>query len=261
MASEEIISLLILLSCTAVIIGIIIIILFLVFQKRKAQLIQEKRLAEQRLLQEIANAQIEIKEATLRNISWELHDNIGQLLSVAKIQLNHIKGQKEAINEVSNTLSKSIQELRALSKTSNPEYLEKINLVEALDLEINRFNRLNFIKGTLEIKGALFELNKNTNLIVFRIIQEFFSNAIKHSKATELTTILDYTTDFLYITVSDNGIGFDVEKNQTEGIGLMNIKNRVKLINAQSSLTSVINKGTQLTIKIPKHHETLHSNR
>ena len=137
MASEEIISLLVLLSCTAVIIGVIIIILFLVFQKRKAQLIQEKRLAEQRLLQEIANTQIEIKEETLRNISWELHDNIGQLLSVAKIQLNHIEGQQDAIEEVSNTLSKSIQELRALSKTSNPEYLEKINLVDKSSFFMN----------------------------------------------------------------------------------------------------------------------------
>lgn len=261
MEQKELDLILITYSVIGITIIIIIVVLFVVFQKRKEQLIQDKRLAEQRLLQEIANTQIEIKEATLRNISWELHDNIGQLLSVAKIQLNHIEGQEEAINEVRHTLSKSIKELRALSKTSNPEFLEKINLVEALDLEINRFNRLNFIKGTLEIKGALFELNKNTNLIVFRIIQEFFSNAIKHSKATELATILDYTTDFLYISVSDNGIGFDVEKNQTEGIGLMNIKNRVKLINAESSLTSVINEGTQLTIKIPKHHETLNSNR
>ena len=251
MEREEIISLLILLSSTAVIIGIIIIILFLVFQKRKSQLILEKKETEQKLLQEIAKTQIEIKETTLRNLSWELHDNIGQLLSVAKIQLNHIDANREAKEEVNQTLSKSIKELRALSRISNPEYLENIDLIEALEIEINRFNRLNFIKASIEIKGDKHHLNKNENLITFRIIQEFFSNSIKHSRATKLNVSLDYQTNFLYITVHDNGIGFDTSDQNLKGLGLINIENRAKLIKAEAKLTSANNKGTQLSIKIP----------
>ncbi|MGB0880303.1 MAG: histidine kinase, partial [Polaribacter sp.] len=109
-------------------------------------MLQEQEDAKKRFEKEIAETQIEIREETLRNISWELHDNIGQLLTLAKIQLQNATPNN--IKEVSKTITKGLHEVRSLSKLINPEAIKKINLKKAIQLEVDRFNRLQFIKST-----------------------------------------------------------------------------------------------------------------
>ena len=171
-----------------IILIVAIIALFLVFIKRKNKLLSEKQLAQREFENAIAETQIEIREQTLRNISWELHDNIGQLLTLAKIQLHQISDKNNGISEVTDTISKSLTELRALSKLINPDALKNIMLPEALSLEVARFNRLNFIEATLTINGEEEIIDDKAEIILFRILQEFFSNTIKHAKASELRT-------------------------------------------------------------------------
>ncbi len=228
---------------------VIIIVLFLVFIKRKNKLLTEKQLAQREFENAIAETQIEIREQTLRNISWELHDNIGQLLTLAKIQLHQLDNTNENVAEVSDTISKSLTELRALSKLINPDALKNIMLPEALNLEVARFNRLNFIEATLTINGDEEIIDDKAEIILFRILQEFFSNTIKHAKASELDVILTYTPEQLTIIAKDNGKGFDKSvENPNKGIGLQNMKSRGKLIGAEIELESELEKGTKLTI-------------
>ncbi len=225
---------------------VFLIVLFTVFQRRKNQLLREKEIEKKRFEQEIAETQIEIREETLRNISWELHDNIGQLLTLAKIQLQN--ATPENIDEVSETISKGLTEIRALSKLINPEFINNIKLKEALALEIERFNRLNYIAASLTVLGEEQEVNKKHAIIIFRILQEFFSNTIKHSKAAHLDVTLNYQKDVLEITAADDGKGFEIKDFSTKGIGLQNIKSRASLINATIKFDSEINKGTRLQI-------------
>lgn len=222
---------------------VVLIILFIVFQNKKKILLIDKAETKKRFEREIAETQIEIREETLRNISWELHDNIGQLLTLAKIQLQNTS--PENINEVSETITKGLTEVRALSKLINPEAIKNIRLIEAIQLEIDRFNRLNFIKSVLIIKGKEFPIDKKANIIIFRILQEFFSNTIKHSKGKNLNVDLDFRQNELVIIAKDDGIGFSSETIAT-GIGLENIRNRAKLIGATAVFTSEENKGTTL---------------
>ena len=175
----------------------------------------------------------------------EERDNIGQLLTLAKIQLQ--SATTENIQEVSNTITKGLTEVRALSKLINPEAMSTIDLREAVQLEIDRFNRLNFITSTLEVSGNERDIEQKSSIIIFRILQEFFSNTIKHARASELNVTLAYGETDLLITAKDNGIGFSSEVKK-EGIGLINIKNRAKLINATAQFTSEKNKGTTLEI-------------
>ena len=105
---------------------IFIVLLFGVFQKRKNLLLQQQEETKKRFEREIAETQIEIREETLRNISWELHDNIGQLLTLAKIQLQ--SASVDNFNDVSETITKGLTEVRALSKLINPEAIKNINL-------------------------------------------------------------------------------------------------------------------------------------
>ncbi len=228
-----------------VLITIALLVLFSVFKKNKDFLLRLREEEQKRFEREIAETQIEIREETLRNISWELHDNIGQLLTLAKIQLQN--SSPESIQEVSNTITKGLTEVRALSKLINPEAIKNINLREAIQLEIDRFNRLQFIESKLEIKGLEFDIEKKASIIIFRILQEFFSNTIKHSKASKLSVFLDFKLDSLYILAEDNGVGFS-KKIASNGIGLENIKNRAKLIGAEAIFESEIDKGTSLSI-------------
>jgi len=241
----------ILLISTIVIVVMVLflIILFTVFQRRKNHILQEKENEKKRFEREIAETQIEIREETLRSISWELHDNIGQLLTLAKIQLQ--SANAENLKDISETISKSLTEIRALSRLINPEFVNNINLKEAIQLEVERFNRLNYIESSLQIIGEDQEVNKKHGIIIFRMLQEFFSNTIKHAKASKLHVVLTFNENILRIIAKDNGVGFNVSNENGQGIGIQNIKTRAKLINAEVNLTSESEKGTVLKIEYP----------
>ena len=224
---------------------IIVIVLFSVFARRKNRLLREQAEAKKAFDRELAESQIEIREETLRNISWELHDNIGQLMTLAKIQAQMSLEKPEMMIEASETIGAAIDELRALSKLINPEALKSLSLREAVSLEIERFNRLKFIAAKLTVKGTVVPIEANTQIILFRILQEFFSNTIKHSKASSLKVVLDYTEEKLTITAADNGVGFEKD-DDFMGIGLKNMKTRAKLINSTLNIDSVKGEGTAL---------------
>lgn len=226
-------------------ISIFIVFIFFLFVKRKNNLLQAQKTAKQQFEQEISKTQIEIREQTLRNISWELHDNVGQLLTLAKIQLQN--SAQSDLNEVKETIGKSLNEIRSLSKAINPDVINNLRLNEAVQLEIDRFNRLDFINATLQIQGEIKQLKGQSEIIIFRILQEFFSNTMKHAQASKLDVLFHYSNEALTITAQDNGVGFDTS-TKAGGIGLQNMKNRCKLINAKINIISSIDNGTQLKI-------------
>ncbi|WP_375252639.1 MULTISPECIES: sensor histidine kinase [Dokdonia] len=228
---------------------VVVVVLFSVFMKRKNSLLLEQEEAKQRFEREITETQIEIREETLRNISWELHDNIGQLLTLAKIQTQNSGGSQQDLDEAVATIGKGLTEIRALSKLINPEALKNMSLPEALNLELERFERMAYLKPSLKISGSPIEIDKKIETIIFRILQEFFTNTIKHSKATHLDVHLNYRGDTVLITVKDNGVGFDYEKARAKnGIGLTNIETRAKLIGATIQYMSQVNEGTTLSL-------------
>ncbi|MHA7055925.1 sensor histidine kinase [Aquimarina sp. M1] len=234
-----------------IILVVLIITLFWVFQKRKNSLLLQQKEAEKKFERAIAETQIEIREETLRNISWELHDNIGQLLTLAKIQVDVAKEDPERLSEVTETITKSLTELRALSKLINPDAIKSLSLTEAIGLEVERFNRLQFIDATLSSNTEVRTLDDKAEIIIFRILQEFFSNTIKHSKASKLNVNVRYDTEKLVINAKDDGVGFemkDLTSRQHIGIGLCNMQNRGKLINAVVSIDSAKGKGTAMTL-------------
>ncbi len=237
----------------ALLLVLMIIVLLSVFVRRKNKLVNQQQQAKQSFEKELAESQVEIREATLRNISWELHDNVGQLLALAKIQAQTVKEHPKRIDEVVEIIGSALNELRALSKLINPEALKNLTLGQAIKLEVDRFNRLNFIKSTLTERGIKNILDPKVEIILFRILQEFFSNTIKHSKAETLDVVLDYNNG-LHISAKDNGIGFLTDKS-VEGIGLSNMQNRAKLIGASLQIYSVLEQGTTIEINLPTKKE------
>ncbi len=227
----------------------LLVFLFIIFQKKKNYLLVKQAEDAQQFEKEIGESQIEIREQTLRNISWELHDNIGQLLTLAKIQLQSVPDNPGNIKEVNDNLTNILNEVRSLSKIINPDYISSIKLTDALELEMSRFNRLKYIDSKLDIIGEPVAMNAKVEIVIFRILQEFFSNTMKHSKATKLRVSINYEKeDNIIIIASDNGVGFDSSLHSKNGIGLVNMKKRGVLINTEVSLQSKINEGTLLTL-------------
>jgi len=228
----------------------IIIVLFVVFARRKNKLILNQERTKKDFERELAETQIEIREETLRNISWELHDNIGQIMTLAKVKAQNAGDNPEKMKQAAKLIGEGLDELRALSKIINPEAIKKLTLKEAVQLEIERFNRLRFIEANLSVKGDRYDIGDSEQIIIFRILQEFFSNTIKHSQATNLNVVLNYDSDELFISANDNGIGF-MNSEDYDGIGLKNMKTRARLINAHLEINSEESKGTNLTLVYP----------
>lgn len=236
-------------TITTIILVMIIITLFGIFQTRKNKYIEAKKQFEQ----EIAKSRTEIQEQALKNIGWELHDNVGQLLSVARMQLNILQAKipdncKGDAADISELVGNCLKEIRLLSKTLNPDVIREIGLVKSIELELERFNKLNFLKANLEIEGEEQEITHKDEIIIFRILQEFFANVIKHSKAHSLLVRLIYKPNELVILAIDDGVGFNYSEID-KGSGLMNMQSRAELIGASYLLQSLPEKGVKLTLK------------
>ena len=233
-----------------------VVVFFIAFQRRKNKFLIERLEAQQRFQEELANSQLEIQEQTFKNIAWELHDNVGQLLSVANLQLNMLinvsaENMKGQIQETKDVIVATVEEVRSLSKTMNTEVILNNGLVKSVQVELERFNRLNFLQADLKIDGDDDRSIKNEDeIIIFRILQEFFSNVIKHARANKLFVHLDYKKDALEINVVEDGVGFNMAK-KSHSSGLRNMNSRAKLLGAEFKLQSALGEGTQLLLIYP----------
>ncbi|KJD34802.1 histidine kinase [Tamlana nanhaiensis] len=248
--------LLIYMIAVLVIITSLVIVFFIVFQKRKNKLLLDKIKQQQAFEQEIAQAQTETQEQTLKNIGWELHDNVGQLLSFASMQLSILKMQvqdevKDKFKDTTEALSQSLHEVRQLSRTLNNEVVLNIGFEKSINNELKRLKKMKFASAELKVVGDKIEFeNRKHEIIIFRILQEFLSNSVKYSEAENLKVNLDYKPERLIITAEDDGKGFDMSTIK-KGAGLLNMKSRANLVNAKLDLTSQPNEGVQMVIDYP----------
>ncbi len=239
-----------------VIITGLVILFFVVFQKRKNKLLLDKIKQQQAFEAELVQAQTEAQEQTLKNIGWELHDNVGQLLSFANMQLSILKMQvgeelRDKFKDASEALGSGLKEVRALSKTLNNDVILNIGFEKSITNELDRLKRMKFKSATLECSGTKVAFrDKKHEIIIFRIIQEFLSNSVKYSSATNLTIGLHYSDTHILITAKDDGIGFDVAEVE-KGSGLINMKSRAELLGATLSLQSQLNAGVELQLIYP----------
>jgi signal transduction histidine kinase len=235
---------------------IVFVIFFSVFQKRKNQLLIDKIEQQQKFDEELVKTQQEIQEETLKHVGRELHDNVGQLLAVATMQLNAAAkvvndDVKSKVDSASEALKDSLTEVRALSKSLNSDVIFNLGFDTTVKNELERLEKSGLINTDLKIKGekAHFE-NKKDEIILFRILQEFFSNTLKYAEAETLNVVLDYRENALEVTVNDNGKGFDVDAI-AKGSGLVNMEKRAELISAKFGLQSNNVNGTSLNITYP----------
>lgn len=233
-----------------------IILFIILYQRRYYRHIKEKQLLETHYTQQLLQSQLEMQEQTFNSISQEIHDNVGQVLSLAKVQLN-IMAQQKAYNEnmvadVKESVGKAMTDLRDIAKSLNSDRIRDASLPEITALELQRISRAGIMIATLQTEGEEHHLRSQNKLIVFRIIQEALHNSIKHSAATTIEVRFLYSLTDLTIHIADNGIGFDMELlSKKDGLGLKNMINRAALIGGNAKIESSINKGTFITLSCP----------
>jgi two-component system, NarL family, sensor histidine kinase UhpB len=217
----------------------------------------ERELSEQQLLlqKQLTENTIQTQERERAELGKELHDNINQILATAKLftEMAISEGgmRDEFLRRSYSHIVNAISEIRKLSHELIPPSLGDIGLNDALQEMVNSLNSAQRIKIHLKTEGLRkAELSENKKLMVFRIVQEQLNNILKHSKASNVEVELNTAQNFLYVTIKDNGIGFDPAK-KTNGIGLRNIGNRVEVYNGQMKIKSAPGKGCELRIVIP----------
>ncbi|WP_339756377.1 histidine kinase [uncultured Winogradskyella sp.] len=232
------------------------VVFFTTFQRRKNQLLLDNIKQQKQFDEELIKTQQEIQEETLKHVGRELHDNVGQMLVLATMQMNAVaKVAKEDIkvkvDNASSALKETLTEVRALSKSLNSDVIFNLGFDATVKNEIERLNKTGLIQTSVTISGEKVDFeNKKDDLILFRILQEFSSNTLKYAEAENLDITLNYLEGKLKIEVNDDGNGFDTDSAE-KGSGLINMEKRADLINASFNLESKTDKGTKLTIVYP----------
>lgn len=251
--------LIIVLISSLILLGLIsvVIILFYIFQNSKSRLIIEN----EKLEQEVSLSKIEIRENFLRNVGKELHDNVGQLLSVAKLQLNMYEN-KSKIRDSINLIGQSLEEIRNLSKVTDPDVILNMGLLESCEIEVARLNKLKEVNAELIIPKESIQLPQKAEIILFRIVQESLQNIIKHANANDIKIAIKQTPKIITLCIQDNGDGFEMNSPDFKmGSGLLNMRERSKLIGAEFEMQSIPNQGTELTIRYQLKNDYHNKNR
>jgi len=235
-----------------IIISIIIIFAFMAYRIFIQKILKEKSLQYQLELdhqKEVALQFTLVQENERKRIAEALHDDVGNKLNILSLWVNNedtwnnIKSKKIITQQV----PELIEATRTISHSLYPVNLEKFGLLHTLDeLMANIADSLSIqliLKYDYQPRAISFELQ------LYRIIQEFLSNVIKHAKAKSMMIYIRDTKDVVTLILSDNGIGFDIDELQ-KGMGLQNIDSRIKSINGICKWKSIQNKGTRLLIKI-----------
>jgi len=206
----------------------------------------------------VIRAIIETQEAERIRVGKNIHDSIGQRLAATKRFLEELSlknpelKENEIFKRSKETVNSTIMELKNICFNIMPKTLEIIGLPGAVKELINQSQ----IKGSFDIDFRVAEnfpvLNKQLEIAIFRIVQEFISNSMSHAGAGKIVLNFERSVNELELTLKDNGKGFDLKKAySSKGMGLKNIYSRVQSYNGSISVDSKDNEGTEFKIKIP----------
>ncbi|EOR93100.1 two-component sensor histidine kinase [Arcticibacter svalbardensis MN12-7] len=238
-------------SVIIVILAVFTILFFMLFIKKKRVLQHEKEIMKAEFEQTLLQSQLEIQEQTLLNISQEIHDNIGQVLSLVSLNLNLLKSpDTEKLATTTSLVEKAINDLRNLSKILNPERVMKIGLKEALELELHYLKKSGKYLTSMYVDRNFTEPDSDKTIILYRMSQEVLNNIMKHSGASEINVELTKCDQQTKISFRDNGTGFITDTNHSNGLGLQNIHKRASLINTMVDIDSKPGEGVNITFTL-----------
>lgn len=227
-----------------------IIVLFVVIHKQRTHKYKEALL----------HTRIEVQEQALDWVSREIHDNIGQVLAIIRMQLKpelytqNVQAMAKQMNEASEHIGQCIYDLRNMSHTLNSGMIEKMGLKASIEKELSYFRSLHKLECAFTCKREP-ELNGEQSLLLFRITQECLNNIVRHAKATRVLINFEQSEDTISLCIQDDGHGMNTDKPpESKGMGLANIRQRVSILNGNMSIVSTPDQGTNIRITIKSNN-------
>jgi PAS domain S-box-containing protein len=201
---------------------------------------------------------VHTQEAERKRFAKDIHDSIGQQLSAIKfyigtsVSITIDEKLRKLLTKANDGLVSALADIRNICFDLMPKTLENFGLSESLE-ELCKQTEVNeALSFKLNIQDNFPSLNKQLEISIFRVVQEFINNALKHGNANIISIELLHTKVEIKITLKDNGKGFDIKlANKTNGMGLRNVESRIVPYNGEIIVSSILGKGTQYKIVIP----------
>jgi signal transduction histidine kinase len=242
---------------TAVIIIFIVGLLLFVSQLKNRRLLHQKEKAniEKQHKLDLLNNQLQVQQQTMQYIGSEIHDSVAQKLTLATLysrKLEYEYGNQDIAarqQNIGNIINDSLEELKDLSRTLSNYYIQDKELADLIHIECRKINAAGVcqIKPVIDYTQPLPFMIKSS---VLRVVQEFVQNSLKHSGCNCISITVTEKEEGLLVLLSDNGKGFDVAGIQSNGIGLNNMKRRIKMIGGTFNIKSGAGLGTSAEIFI-----------
>ena len=233
-----------------------LIVFVALYNKRKKRHEQEKAWLKTNFENELLKSQMEVHEQTMQTIASNLHDNIGQLLSLLVVTLSTVKDEQikaqEKIDSASQLANRAIKDLRQLSRLMYGQELIHMGISAAISFELDYLKAAGSHTISFTNNYQSKEVQSDKEIILFRIFQEVLNNAVRHANATEIDVTIDKDDQYLRLCIKDNGKGFN-EKDLSglkKGMGLFNIRKRVALMAGEANIISSPGNGTEIKIAI-----------
>lgn len=252
MEDNELIIFLILVNVTLLIFIGGIAAFIMLYRQRKIRHEKEKQLLHQLHRQALMETQLEAQQQTMRDIGREIHDNVGQKLTLASLYTQRILYTHRAdhpdqqITEIGRIINDSLQDLRQLSKSLVQPELAQKSLFDLLSQEALHVNQSGMcvLKLNMNPSDLFFSVSAKNNL--FRLAQEFIQNSLKHAQCQQILITVAKKEEMVFFCFADDGIGFDVNEKKS-GIGLSNIRRRANELNVTDyEYSSTPHQGTDL---------------
>ena len=202
-------------------------------------------------------ATINSQEKERTRVGQELHDSVGAMLSAIRLNMKMIVKDpsifQKSSDEMTEYLDQTIETVRNISHNLYPAGLKTFGMIGVLKEYIEKINTSDQLQISLFEKGEKRRLDPNTELIIFRILQELIHNAVKHSRANNIYITMDWQHQLLQIEVRDDGMGFTSDQLDPgkRGLGLYNISNRAEVINAKVFFNNAENGGACIDLQVP----------
>lgn len=232
----------------------------------RKQVEEELRKSRQQLRNLSAHL-LSVREQERTHIARELHDELGQALSILQIDLTWLENRlrtetdkklwPEKVKSMSKLVETTIKEVQRISRELRPGVLDNLGLAAAVEWQAKEFHKRTGIRCKLCLGVEDMEIGKDLSTALFRILQEALTNVARHSKASSVKINLVEKANKLILRIQDNGRGITTKQISDPGsMGLIGMRERVNFMNGELMLQGVPNKGTTLTVSVPMAKKT-----
>jgi signal transduction histidine kinase len=224
------------------------IIVLIVFNSKARKLQAEK--------ERLQMARINEKESTMKEIAEDLHDNLSHLVSFTQGHIKRVLEEDVYNDETKSDLNKAFEilveigdSLHMMARSLHSDYIKHRGLLQVLEAEMEYLSKAYRLNCWMEVEGSVRSFSPEKALLVYRIVHEAIMNSIKHASATNIIATFRFKANSFDLCINDDGTGFSIEdEHHTNGIGLINMKERALLLPGTLTISSSESTGTTIEV-------------